>query len=160
MDRVAIRLATVDDVTDITRQRHEMFVDMETAPDDDPLLIRHDAAFAEWLHARLPAGQYVGWVAENERSSTVGGAGLWIMDMPPHPLDPTSRRGLVMNVYVEPAYRRRGLARQMVTTLLDWSREHDVRILTLNASDEGRSLYESLGFKNGNDMTLYMGAPE
>jgi GNAT superfamily N-acetyltransferase len=160
MHTITFRLATLDDVTVITRQRHKMFVEMGTAPDDDPLLLSHDAAFADWLPARLPAGQYVGWVAENERGENIGGAGLWIMDMPPHPLDPTSRRGLVMNVYVEPAYRRRGLARQLVNALLDWSRDKGIRILTLNASHEGRGLYESLGFHSGNDMTLYMGAPE
>jgi GNAT superfamily N-acetyltransferase len=154
-----LRFATVEDIPEIRQQRHNMFVDMGD-PDDDPLLIEHDQGFEKWLRGTLPAGEYVGWVVENEAGENIGGAGLWIMAWPPHPHDPTTRRGCVMNVYVRPPYRRMGLARKMMTALVDWAREHGIRILILNASSEGRSLYEALGFTTTNEMTLFMGPPE
>jgi GNAT superfamily N-acetyltransferase len=158
-ETIKMRFAGKADIPEIRQQRHNMFVDMGD-PDDDPMLIKHDEGFEQWLHVTLPAGEYVGWVAENEAGENIGGTGLWIMTWPPHPHDATTRRGCVMNVYVRPAYRRMGLARRMMTALVDWAQEHGIRILILNASNEGRSLYESLGFTTTSEMTLFMGAPE
>jgi ribosomal protein S18 acetylase RimI-like enzyme len=45
----------------------------------------------------------------------VAGIGLMLVDWPPHPAHPTQdRRGYVLNVYVEPTRRRRGLAQQLM----------------------------------------------
>jgi len=153
MSDVSIRLATVDDIPVIVQQRRQMFLDMGGA--DANKLDEHDPGFDAWIRDKLPAEEYVGWVADTN-GRNVGGAGLWIMDWPPHPADPTSQRGCVMNVYVDPVYRRQGLARLMVTALLRWANQHGVRILILNASREGRGLYESLGFTTTNEMTLVM----
>jgi GNAT superfamily N-acetyltransferase len=153
MSDVSIRLATYDDIPVIVKQRRQMFLDMGSA--DVKKLDVHDQGFDAWVRVKLPPKEYVGWVADAE-GKNVGGAGLWIMAWPPHPADPTARRGCVMNVYVDPIYRRQGLARSMVMALLAWSREHSVRILILNASHEGRGLYESLGFTTTNEMTLLM----
>ncbi len=153
MEGTSIRLASSDDISVIVHQRRQMFVDMGGA--DVNKLDIHDPGSETWLRVKLGQGEYVGWVADAE-GRNVGGAGLWIMDWPPHPDDPTARRGCVMNVYVDPAYRRQGLARALMTSLLAWAREHGVRILILNASREGRGLYESLGFTTTNEMTLLM----
>ena len=58
----------------------------------------------------------------------------------------------LVNVFVEPDYRRRGIARVLVETALDWCRGEGTRVITLHASDEGRHLYESLGFYLTNEM--------
>jgi ribosomal protein S18 acetylase RimI-like enzyme len=45
----------------------------------------------------------------------VASAGLLILDWPPHPFDPEGElRGYLLNVYVEPEYRKRGLAHELV----------------------------------------------
>ena len=40
---------------------------------------------------------------------------------------------------------------------LDWCRSTGIRAVILDASDEGRSLYESLGFTQTNEMRLMIG---
>ena len=50
------------------------------------------------------------------------------------------------SVYTAPEYRRLGIARRLMTMLLDAARELGVHRLLLNSSDMGRPLYESLGF--------------
>ena len=58
-----------------------------------------------------PKERYLGWIAE-EGGRVAGSAGLLILDWPPHPLHPTSdKRGYLLNVYVEPEFRKRGLAK-------------------------------------------------
>jgi GNAT superfamily N-acetyltransferase len=59
---------------------------------------------------------------------------------------------LVLNVYVEPHWRRRGLARRLMQEILEWAPTAGVARLVLHASREGRPLYEALGFTATNEM--------
>jgi GNAT superfamily N-acetyltransferase len=60
----------------------------------------------------------------------------------------------VLNVYTEPQHRRQGLARKLMLVVLDWCRANRVRPVILHSSDEGRPLYESLGFRPTSEMRL------
>lgn len=76
------------------------------------------------------------------------------MDWPAHMLASSPRRGYLLNVYTEPDFRQRGLARVLVEAALHWCRASKIDFVTLHASEEGRSLYEKLGFKAGNEMRI------
>jgi GNAT superfamily N-acetyltransferase len=98
-------------------------------------------------------GYYLHWFAE-DAGRIVAGAGVILARWLPMPEEPALRRATVLNVYTEPAYRRRGLARQLMYTLIDWCRAQGFAFVQLHASDDGRPLYESLGFKPTNEMRL------
>jgi GNAT superfamily N-acetyltransferase len=70
---------------------------------------------------------------------------------------PGAPRANILNVYTHPPHRRRGLARELIVTALDWCREHGIRAVILHASRDGRALYESLGFEPTNEMRLMLG---
>jgi GNAT superfamily N-acetyltransferase len=112
------------------------------------------AAFLPWLREKMAAGEYLAWFAVAESGGIAAGASLWLMDWPPHMVGPGSRRGNILNVYTEPAYRRQGLARQLTQTAIAWCRAHGIATVILHASDEGRPLYQSLGFAATNEMRL------
>ncbi len=57
-------------------------------------------------------------------------------------------------VYVRPEYRRRGIASRLMQLVVAWSRERGCKSVRLRSSDEGRSLYKSLGFHTGREMEL------
>ena len=59
---------------------------------------------------------------------------------------------IILNVFTERAWRRRGLARQLMEQVIAWARAHGVVRLVLHASAEGRPLYERLGFEPTNEM--------
>jgi len=62
-----------------------------------------------------------------------------------------------MNVYTRENFRRRGIGEQMVKFLIDEAKERGVTEISLDATDEGRFLYEKLGFKdNGEGMTFIL----
>jgi len=124
-------------------------------PDRDELDLM-DARFDGWVRERMERGEYLHWFATEADGRIVAGAGLWLMDWPPHAIDPASRRGNILNVYTDPDYRRRGLARQLTQAALDWCRENGIRTIILHASNEGRALYESLGFKATNEMRIQL----
>ena len=59
----------------------------------------------------------------------------------------SGKRAHLMNVYTEKDYRRRGIARQLVNMLIEDARVHGATEISLAATESGRPLYESMGFK-------------
>ena len=57
-------------------------------------------------------------------------------------------------VYVRSAYRRRGVASRLMQLAIAWSRERGCKGVRLRASEDGRFLYERLGFYAGREMEL------
>lgn len=147
-----IRTATPADALVITHHRHAMFEDMRVGTPAD--LDAMDRQFGSWVAQALARGVYHGWFVTTASGAIVAGAGLSIEDFPATPRDQTGRRAYVMNVYTEPPYRRQGLARQLMQTVIDWCRINGIHTITLQASDFGRPLYTSLGFKPTNEMRL------
>jgi len=149
---MTIRPATLDDadIDAIVHHRRSMFRDMGYA--DEAALESMSTRYRPWLRRKMEAGEYLAWFAVAPDSSIAAGAGLWLMDWPPHMVAGGRWRGNILNVYTEPAYRRRGLARSLMQLALDWCDANDVGAVILHASDEGRALYESMGFKPTNEM--------
>jgi GNAT superfamily N-acetyltransferase len=73
----------------------------------------------------------------------------------PSPHLPDGRFGRVIGVVTDPAYRRRGHSRAIMTGLLDWFREREVARVDLRASADGEALYRDLGFTDLPDPSLY-----
>src|SRR5207237_713351 len=80
------------------------------------------------------------------RRGVWGGGGMWILAWRAGPRYMGSKRALVYNVYVEAGYRRRGLARRIMDGIHDYCREHGIASIALNASRDGRELYDALGY--------------
>lgn len=64
------------------------------------------------------------------------------------------RFAYVNSVYVYPQYRRRGIARRLMEMALTWARENGCTQVRLRASNDGRPLYEQLGFRASTEMQL------
>lgn len=62
-------------------------------------------------------------------------------------------------VFVRPEFRRRGTAMRLMQAAIGWARERRCHVVTLDASDDGRPLYEKLGFERTNDMALGLSNP-
>lgn len=59
----------------------------------------------------------------------------------------SGKRAHLMNVYTEKDYRRMGIARHLVNVLIKDARVHGATEISLDATESGRPLYESMGFK-------------
>ncbi len=155
---ITIRTARAEDAPTILHHRRSMFRNMgEGTPDE---LERMAAVTGAWLAQTLADGSYRGWLAEDGSSRVIGGGGVLLCPWPASPKDPWLRRAIILNVYTEPEFRRRGLARRIIVTILEWLKEQGFPSVSLHASDEGRALYEQLGFKATNEMRLRFGAEE
>lgn len=127
-----------------------MFVDAGRA--DNQVLDIMARNFEPWVAKALEDGKYMGWLT-SDGDKVVAGAGLMLLDWAPHPLDPRStQRGYLLNVYVEPEYRRQHLASQLIEYALAEARRRKIRVVALHSTEAGRQLYESNGFRRTNEM--------
>src|SRR5262249_6982495 len=93
-------------------------------------------------------------LAESASNEVVGGAGIVISAWPGTLGQRTPRRAMILNMYVEPDFRRRGVARSLMNEMIHWCRENGFTQVGLHASDAGKALYEQLGFEPTNEMRL------
>jgi GNAT superfamily N-acetyltransferase len=145
-----VRHAAPTDAAVITHHRIAMFRDMGVLDEREvPAL---NAATRAYLAESLPSGAYLGWMVE-AAGEVVAGGGVIMRQLLPRPGQPDGgEEAYVLNVYVEPAHRRRGLARALMEAILDWCRTRHVSRVSLHASDAGRPLYESMAFAQTNEM--------
>ena len=59
-------------------------------------------------------------------------------------------------VIVHPAYRRRGIARCLLDRCLEFSSQRGIDIVGLDATPDGRPLYQSLGFVEGEQLDRWV----
>jgi len=152
----AVRQAGADDIPVLARHRAAMFRDMgKLAADQDEPLQRTTASY---LRNAMPRGEYLAWVAE-DGEAVIGGAGVQLRPILPRPREGAGDlelgpEAIVLNVYVEPVWRRRGVGEAVMRVLLDALSARGVRRVVLHASQDGRRLYERLGFVPTNEMRL------
>ncbi len=151
---ITIRMATVDDASTIVRHRHAMWFDMGRT--DPTALDAMDASFAHYIARALSDGTYRGWLAQtNGPPRVVAGAGLIVHDWPSGPFCPAQpRRAYILNVYTEPEFRGQGIARRLMTEIVESCRTQGLGSVSLHSSKFGRHLYESMGFQPTNEMRL------
>jgi GNAT superfamily N-acetyltransferase len=145
-----IRRATVEDAPVIARHRAAMFRDMGDASGDD--VARIESASILYLRRMISERRFLGWLAERQ-GEVVAGGGLVVSQLLPRPgaVD-GGEQALILNVYCEPEHRRRGLARALMEVMLEWCKRERMAKVVLHASQDGRPLYESLGFIQTNEM--------
>ena len=150
------RSATILDAQLIASHRRAMFASMGGF--DEWVLDAVRDASAPWTERMMREGRYLGWITE-DGGRPVASAGMMILDWAPHPLDPAGeKRAYLLNVFAEPAYRRRGLARKLIEACLEEARDRGIRIVALHASEEGSQVYAKMGFKTTKEM-IYRFAP-
>ncbi|MGA8541108.1 MAG: GNAT family N-acetyltransferase [Terriglobales bacterium] len=149
---ITIREATLTEAAIILHHRRSMFRDMGEGTVEE--LDRMVEAATPWLARALADGSYHHWLALDPSGRVAGGGGVLLSPWPANPRDPCSQRAVILNVYTEPEFRRRGIAQQIMRTILAWVKGHGFRSVNLHASDEGRQLYEKLGFAATNEMRL------
>lgn len=140
-----IREAAEDDLDLICRMRLAFLADHRGVPPETlpPELTTATRAF---LDARHRVDRLRSWLAEDD-GRCVGLVSMLLLDMPPRPDDLRTQEGYLINMYVEPAQRQRGIGGSLFRACVAGAGTLGVRRLLLHATDDGRPLYERAGFE-------------
>ena len=142
MNRIIYRKTTKADMKILMKLRLEMLREVNGLSGE----YEYDENFIFESRRYFESGEQTTVIA-SDGETLVGCASLsytWIMPTFSHP---TGNRAHLMNVYTRADYRRRGISKKMVEILIDEAKENGVTEISLDATEMGRPLYESLGFK-------------
>jgi GNAT superfamily N-acetyltransferase len=149
---ITVREATAEDIGVVMHHRRSMFLDMGHR--DPKALAAMQSSSEPLLKKGLENGTYRGWLAQTPDGRVVAGGGVIVLEFQSHPDDPLPRRGFIVNMYTEPPFRRLGLARRLMETMIASCRSAGWTRVYLHASGEGRPLYVAMGFVPTNEMRL------
>lgn len=134
------RAATTEDIPELVRLRGVLFSAMGWDSADD----WHDDA-AQAFAAGLSSGDLAVIVVDDPAGGLCAcGAVSFELRLPGPGFD--GQVAYVSSMVTEPAWRGRGLAREVLDGLLGVCASRGVRRVDLNATDDGRPLYVSRGF--------------
>ena len=141
MRDIKYRKTTKDDLEILMNIRLEMLREVNHLPKE----CEFDEAFIQESRTYFEDGLQTTVVAFDGEKA-VGCASIsyiWIMPTFAHP---TGKRAHLMNVYTREDHRRMGISKKMVELLIDEAKQNGATEISLDATEMGRPLYESLGF--------------
>lgn len=143
---IEIRKATQKDISQVLDMRYITVRDVCHLENDDSF----DEEFQKTTRTYFEEADQTTVLAFDE-DNPIGCASICYILLMPTFDHPTGRRAHIMNVYVDKNYRRRGIALQMMHALIDEAKEKGVTEISLDATKDGRFLYEKVGFKDSSE---------
>ena len=117
-------------------------------------------ALKDYYVRHMADGTFVSWLALDE-GRIIGTSGMSFVEKPPYFGCPSGRIGLLSSMYTDPAYRRRGIARELLGLVVAEAEKYGCGTVQITASDMGVLLYTDFGFvKNGNFMQYRLGGKD
>lgn len=109
-------------------------------------------ALADYYNRHMADGTFVSWLAV-DGDMIVGTSGMSFVEKPPYFGCPNGRIGLLSSMFTAKEYRRRGIAKELLSRVVNEAKEYGCGCVQITASDMGVLLYTDFGFvKNGNFM--------
>ena len=144
---IQYRKLTADDLDTFIQMRIRQLRE-EGAQEDFDLV----PALKDYYDRHMADGTFVSWLALDEEK-IIGTSGMSFVEKPPYYGCPTGRIGLLSSMYTDPEYRRQGIARELLTRVVEEARAYGCGTVQITASDMGVILYTNFGFvKNDNFM--------
>ena len=95
---------------------------------------------------------FVSWLAL-DGEKIIGTSGMSFVEKPPYFGCPSGRIGLLSSMFTDPDYRRMGIAKELLSRVVEEARAYGCGTVQITASDMGVKLYTAYGFTyNGNFM--------
>lgn len=109
-------------------------------------------ALRDYYERHMADGTFVSWLAI-DGDKIVGTSGMSFVEKPPYFGCPSGRIGLLSSMFTDPNYRRIGIAKELLSRVIDEAKAYGCGTVQITASDMGVLLYTDFGFvKNGNFM--------
>lgn len=139
----------------LTEKELDIFIDMrikqlreEGAKEEIDLV----PALKDYYMRHMADGTFVSWLAF-DGETIIGTSGMSFVEKPPYFGCPSGKMGLLSSMFTNPNYRRKGIAKELLSRVVKDAREYGCGTIQITASDMGVKLYTAFGFvHNGNFM--------
>ena len=109
-------------------------------------------ALLDYYKRHMKDGTFVLWLAL-DGNNIIGTSGMSFVEKPPYFGCPSGKIGLLSSVFTNPNYRRNGIAKELLSRIVNEAKQYGCGTIQITASDMGVKLYTDFGFEhNGNFM--------
>ncbi len=106
----------------------------------------------DYYNRHMADGTFVSWLAF-DGDTIIGTSGMSFVEKPPYFGCPSGKMGLLSSMFTNPNYRRKGIAKELLSRVVNDAKEYGCGTVQITASDMGVKLYTDFGFEhNGNFM--------
>lgn len=106
----------------------------------------------DYYKRHLSDGTFVSWLAL-DGNKIIGTSGMSFVEKPPYFGCPSGKIGLLSSMFTNPDYRRKGIAKELLSRVVNEAKKYGCGTIQITASDMGVKLYTDFGFEhNGNFM--------
>ena len=97
---------------------------------------------------------FISWIAlDNEK--IIGTSGISIVEKPPYFGCSSGKIALLSSMFTDKSYRRQGIAKKLLSLVVDEARKQGCGTVQITASDMGGLLYTDFGFVKNNNFMQY-----
>ena len=139
------RKASIEDIEKLVELRKKQLIDEGIKPDVDI-----DRELSIFFKSKLTDGTLIQWLVEDNEEIIACGAVIFY-DFPPSYTNKTGKKAYISNMYTTESYRGQGIAKKLLTKLVKESKKTGVSQIWLRASQMGKPVYETFGFKETTD---------
>ena len=143
-----IQLATESDIQYLIEFRQLLFKSMGFSEDIIQGMLPY---FTNYFEEHLKDGTYKSWLVTRDGKFVATG-GMVVDQHPPSPSNKSGKIAYIMSMYTMPEYRNKGIAKQILESMIEYARDQGITTLSLHTTDMARPLYAELGFKPSNEM--------
>ena len=141
----------------LTDKELDVFIDMrinqlreEGAKEDIDLR----PALKDYYQRHMADDTFVSWLAvDNEK--IIGTSGMSIVEKPPYFGCPSGKIGLLSSMFTDKSYRRQGIAKELLSRVVNEAKERGCGTVQITASDMGVLLYTNFGFTHNDNFMQY-----
>ena len=109
-----------------------------------------------YYNRHMADGTFISWLAvDTDNGKIVGTSGISIVEKPPYFSCPTGRIALLSSMFTDKSYRRKGIATDLLSRIVNEAKEQKCGTIQITASDTGVLLYSSFGFEKNNNFMQY-----
>ncbi|MCM1363108.1 MAG: GNAT family N-acetyltransferase [Clostridiales bacterium] len=113
-----------------------------------------EPALRDYYTRHMADGTFISWIAlDNEE--IVGTSGISIVEKPPYFGCPSGKIGLLSSMYTLKSYRRNGIAKELLSRVVNEARGKGCGTIQITASNMGVYLYSDFRFTKNNNFMQY-----
>lgn len=111
-------------------------------------------ALKDYYLRHLADGTFVSWLAF-DGEKIVGTSGMSFVEKPPYFACPSGKIGLLSSMFTNPDYRRKGIAKELLSRVVKEAKDFGCGTVQITASDMGVKLYTDFGFVHNENFMQY-----
>lgn len=111
-------------------------------------------ALKQYYMHHMVDGTFVSWLAF-DGDNIIGTSGMSFVEKPPYFGCSNGKMGLLSSMFTHPDYRRKGIAKELLSRVVNEARAFGCGTVQITASDMGVKLYSDFGFVHNENFMQY-----